>query len=189
MSTCLQQPSLFVSNDSLCEWNGSQCSLKPPPTTFAFTVTVAIVTTLISFPIDVSFVLVLTLICTRRPKFEIIGLNSFQILGTEVVDPTEFEDDILLKSKNEASFDPSKHIEALDREENTISYVLRVIRRHFVLKDCFVIDKFLKDVGIYERDRKPRLTLLQRLFFSSPRDCIAYYLRNSRQQAYELIRD
>ena len=118
-----------------------------------------------------------------------IGLNSFHILGTEVVDPTEFEDNVLLKSKDPSSFDPSKHIEAIDREENSISYVLRVIRRQFFLKDCSVIDKFLNDVGIYERDRKPRLTLFQRLFFSSPRDCIAYYLRNSRQQAYELICD
>ena len=180
---------MILPNDSLCEWNGSLCSLKPPPTTFAFTVTVAIITTLISFPIDVSFLLVLTFICSRRPKFEMIGLNSFKILGTEVVNPTEYEDNVLWKTKKDSSFDPSRHIEALDREENTVSYVLRVIRRHFVLKDCSVVDKFLNDVGIYEKDRKLKLTLLQRLFFSSPRDCITYYLRNSRLQAYELISD
>ncbi len=180
---------MILANDSLCQWNGSQCSLKPPPTTFAFTVTVAIVTTLISFPVDVSFLLALTLLCSRRPKFEMIGLNSFKVLGTEVVDPAEYEDNTLSLSNDTLLFDPRKHTEALDREENAISYVLRVIRRHFIFQDNVVVDKFLKDVGIYERDKKLNLTTFQRLFFSTPRDCIAYYLMNSRQQAYELVSD
>ena len=178
---------MILPNDSLCDWNGSQCSLKPPPTTFAFTVTVALVTTFISFPIDVSFLLVLNLICSRRPKFEMIGLNSFKILGTEVVDPSEYDDAILLAPMESSSFDPNKHIEALEREENTILYVLRAIRRHLALNDCPVVSDFIKDVGIYKDNKDLKLTLFQRLFFSTPRDCIAYYLRNSRWQAYDLI--
>ena len=116
-----------------------------------------------------------------------IGLNSFKILGTEVVDPSEYDDAILLAPMESSSFDPNKHIEALEREENTILYVLRAIRRHLALNDCPVVSDFIKDVGIYKDNKDLKLTLFQRLFFSTPRDCIAYYLRNSRWQAYDLI--
>jgi hypothetical protein len=81
---CLTKPSLILPDDTMCGWDGATCSLKAPPTDFAFVVTVAIVTTLISLPIDVSFIVALFMVCARRPVMEKIGLDSFQFLGTEV---------------------------------------------------------------------------------------------------------
>ena len=152
--------------------------------------TVAIVTTLISFPIDVSFLLVLNFICSRRPVLEKIGLNSFQWLGTEVLDPSEYEDSILLSPVEASSFDVSRHVESMEREENTISYVLRVIRRYFILRETEnnpIIEEFVNRLGIYEKDGKLKLRLFNRVFYATPRDCIAYFLRQSREQAYEVI--
>lgn len=164
--------------------------MKPPPTTFAFIISVAIVTTLISFPIDVSFLLVLNFICSRRPALEKIGLSSFNWMGTEVVDPSEYEDSILLSAVEVSSFDPMKRVAMMEREENAISYVLRVIRRYFVFRETEVnnvIEEFIGSLGIYEENSKLKLTLFRKLFFATPRDCIAHFIRQSRMQAYDII--
>lgn len=121
---------------------------------------------------------------------EKIGLNSFEWLGNEVLDPSEYEDTILLSSFEASTFDLKKRLETIEREENTISYVLRVIRRHFVLKETvnnLIMEEFVNSLGIFEKSGKLKLTGWSRLFYATPKDCIAHYLRRSREQAYELI--
>lgn len=80
---CLSQPSAILSGESECQWSPSSltCSLKPPPDSAAFIISVAILTTVIFAPLDLFVYILMNVICNRRPVLEAIGMDSFFWLG------------------------------------------------------------------------------------------------------------
>ena len=80
---CLAQPSKILSGESECTWTPSSatCSLKPPPDSAAFIISVAILTTVIFAPLDLFVFLLMNVVCNRRPVLEAVGMDSFFWLG------------------------------------------------------------------------------------------------------------
>lgn len=193
--TCESTPSLIVPGISECGWDAthSHCSLRPPPTDFAFTVTVAIVTSLISLPIDLSFLFTLTFICARRPILERIGLDSFTWLGTEPIDIEEYNEAVM--PARFESMGQSREVVQLfttaEREEHEISYVLRVLRHYETVMDDTpnpIIEDIMGMMGITFKDDDLHMSWLKSLRFGGNlRACVAHYLHKSRLEAFNII--
>lgn len=192
--TCEANPSLIVPDTSECSWDPIKqyCSLRPPPTDFGFTVTVAIITSLISLPIDMSVVVVLMAICARRPVLELIGLDSFTWLGTEPVDLEEYNNAVM-PTRFESMGKPQEVTQlfsSVEREEHEITYVLRVIRHYQTVKDDapnLIVEDLMELFGVTFKDNDLHLSWMKSLRFGDVRSCVGHYLRKSRKDAYNII--
>ena len=67
--------------------------MLPPPKSASFIIAVAVLTFIVVSPFDLLFYIILNGVCSRRPVLEIIGVNSFNILGGEAVDSLSYDRD------------------------------------------------------------------------------------------------
>lgn len=91
---CLAAPSRILRSLSECDWDegSGSCTLRPPPRSFAFVITVSVLTTLVLAPLDMVVFLVLNVLCNRRPQLEAFGLDSYYWLGGSSNAPATFTD-------------------------------------------------------------------------------------------------
>ena len=83
-SECLAATSKVFADESACVFDSTrgECSLRPPPTSVTYIISVAICTVLAIIPLNIIFNGVLTVLCSRRPRIEIFGLDPILWLGS-----------------------------------------------------------------------------------------------------------
>ena len=160
---CLSIPSSILSGESECAWTAStqECSLRPPPSSPSFIISVAVLTAFIFSPLDLIFYFVLNAICSKTPELEKIGLDRFFWLGADGVTYSVAD----------------RNSDELDRQSN---FVLRALRSYELrLEDgvCSEIEKaktrmVLERYGLVERNRKVVLSPISALRYDSVGSCV-----------------
>jgi hypothetical protein len=86
--SCLESYNRAVSRPT-CQWefestliNGGKCSLDNPPTSFLFTIILALITVLVALPLLLLGEYIIENIVSKRPDFEQIGLYTNEWLGS-----------------------------------------------------------------------------------------------------------
>jgi hypothetical protein len=79
---CLIITSQLSSTGTKCAWNGTGCSLSPPPSDVTFTVVLALICVLICVPIDFGMSFVLEEMASKWPDLDSIGLSTAYWYGT-----------------------------------------------------------------------------------------------------------
>lgn len=87
--SCTSQPSKILSDQSLCKWNNktNYCTANPPPFTLSFILILAVIINVLALIPDVLLDMLIVEICAKRPKLELIGLNSVYWLGPDCTAP------------------------------------------------------------------------------------------------------
>ena len=172
---CLQVPSPILSGESQCSYDSSAgvCSLIPPPQDAAFLITVALMTTIVMIPFNLVFLLTLKMICSKRPRFEAFGMDTFELLGSE--DP---------EAKKQAK-DAADDAERVDVIAKSIYGSLYHYGERLCVGSCdqdelegvrFILQKlglFVSETG------KLQLTWLSRQRFTDVHACIRYHVKSS----------
>lgn len=83
-SACLGTPPNILSGKPICTYDyvSNLCTRRQPPDTPVFLILFAFLTVLMFVPFNVIFTLVLTRLCSKRPRVEALGLNFFEWLGS-----------------------------------------------------------------------------------------------------------
>ena len=83
-TACLATPSNILTKAPICAYNyaSNLCTLRPPPDNPSFLILVAFLSVVVMIPFNIIFTLVLTLLCSKRPRFEAFGINTFEWLGS-----------------------------------------------------------------------------------------------------------
>lgn len=86
--TCLE-PINKATNDATCQWHrdlsqqyGGSCSLHKPPSSLLFTITLALLTSIITLPICLLTEIILDEFASKRPNLEFFGINSNNWFGS-----------------------------------------------------------------------------------------------------------
>jgi hypothetical protein len=83
---CLK-PINSITGESQCVWtlkknsDPGSCTLREPPANFSFTIILALTCTLIGAPLQIFVSFILDEYCSKRPRFEDIGLSTEKWLG------------------------------------------------------------------------------------------------------------
>ena len=187
-TTCLSVPSKILSGHSECGWDegNSVCFVEPPPKSAYFIISVSIMTTIIVAPFDLLFYLILNCVCSRRPEIEMIGLHSFDLLGSE--------------GGAEVSSQLTAHgdLQNIEDEEGAISAVINSLRyfeqRHqrglSTHDETQMMRALLRRLGLTLRDGEIALNYLSIIRFrNSIRSCVGHYVRRSRISALEILKN
>ena len=172
---CLSIPSSILSGETECTWNSEtqECSLRPPPSSPAFIISVAILTACVFSPLDLIFYFVLNMVCSKTPELEKIGLDRFFWLGAEGV------------TYSVANHNPDE----LDRHSH---FVLRALRSYELrLEDgaCSEIEKaktrmVLDRYGLVERNQKVVLSPVSSLLYGSVGACVRARMEDAMYAAH-----
>ena len=157
--------------------------MLPPPKSASFIIAVAVLTTVIFAPLDIVFFLVLNVICCRRPVFEMIGVNSFRLLGSDVPQ-TQLETKV------------NHHLLSVLEEDQAISAVLmsfRVFLERCRRGECSDLEihrmkQVARRIGLTLGDSAIRLTLFSYLRFGDNlRACVGHHIHQSRINAQSVL--
>jgi hypothetical protein len=178
LTTCLNEPSLILSGQKECGWDGHSCYILPPPSSAAFLITVSIMTTIILAPFDFLFFLNLHMVCNKRPRFESIGLDSFQILGGVGNDVTAF------------------HVTDVSKEEKAINAILVMLHlyedrfnaKQYDREERHRMETIMKTLGLCMSHGCITLTTWSLLRFGNHiRSCVGYHVHRSNIAANMII--
>ena len=183
-SACLATPPNIITKASTCMYVASSnlCMLRPPPGNPSFLILVAFLTVAVMVPFNVIFTLVLTLICSKRPRVEALGLDALEWLGS--ADPAV-----------------SKQIINAEEESERVTAVVRSIYGalfHYCerqaeglcgLEELKSMDFVLLKLGLVIIDKKIELTLYSKLWRSDVNSCIRYHVQRSLKNAREIQRN
>ena len=172
---CLQVPSTILSGESQCNYDISNgvCSLRPPPQDAAFLVIVAFATVVIMIPFNLVFFLTLKMVCSKRPRLEAFGINTFELLGSE--DP---------EAKKQAR-DAADDIQRVDVISKSIYGSLYHYGERLRMGTCYQdeineMDFILQKLGLKISDTgRLRLSWLSRRRFTDVHACIRYHVKSS----------
>ena len=180
-STCLKSRANVLTGKPTCEYNYSSnhCTVRPPPGNVAFLILVAFLTVLVMAPFNAIFTLVLTHLCSKRPRVEALGLNALEWLG---------------------SADPATSKQAMDAAEES-KRILAVVRSvqgalyHYSerkaegfcgLDETKGMDFVLQKLGLVIRGNRIELAIYSRLWFTDVNHAIRYHVERSHEHAREI---
>ena len=172
---CLQVPSPILSGDSQCSYDISNgvCSLRPPPQDAAFLITVAFITILVLIPFNLVIFLVLKVVCSKRPRLEAFGIDTFEVLGSE--DP---------EAKKQAR-DAADDFERADVITKSIYGSLYHYGERLCVGSCdqdeiHGMSFILQRLGLHVSETgKLQLTWVSRQRFKDVHACIRYHVKSS----------
>ena len=181
-AACLGTSSNILTGAPICMYDDSSdlCSVRPPPNNPAFLVLVAFLTVIVMLPFNEIFSLVLTYVCSKRPRLEEIGLDSFEWLGS--AEP--------VVSKETASAG-----DELDRAQAVIRSVQGALYLYCERKAAGLcsqdetegIELVVNKLGLVIRDNKIELTMYSKLWWADVNQCIRYRVEKSLGEARELL--
>ena len=172
----------------------THCALRPPPTDFAFTATVAVITSLISFHIDLLLSVLLFTVCNKRPNWAALGLGpsvtpqggiSSQPWRAGSVGDTARRHGLLRLS--------------VQREDAAIAYILRALRHlrgQQLLKRLSeaqgkVMEQVMRRLGLHFEgdDDDLRVNLVYRPFYGSASEAIGRVVRRVHKRARRIVNE
>jgi hypothetical protein len=182
--TCLASPSKLLRGQSECLWEADydrgyiSCSLRPPPSDIRFTLMIAVITSVISLPLDLLLTLLLLLVCNRSPNWAALGFLDSATESKE--------------SRQERAI--------ADRmsDQSSIAYVLTTLRLHKRKLDegpqpstlqKGAVERIMKRLGLHYRDDPNAiyLNLYSRLFYSNISEAVEFHVKAARIQGSRLI--
>ena len=212
---CLSVPSRMQSSLSRCVWHEetSVCELRPPPSTIQFYMVVSIMITLISVIPNVICSILLSDICTLRPKFtfaksyDIDDCDHHRAMTTRRSELGRFmsaQNGIQPTEVNEQD-EVFACIEHMTVEEEA-NFLLDIAEKTFrdSLKNCALpwrienltsdhdydtVDHARKFIGVYPDGTPIPLTWMQRLTFGTPRKRIERKLKAVRRRVQGILGD
>ena len=180
-TACLGTPSNILTRAPICMYDSSSnlCTLRPPPDNPAFLILVAFLSVVVMIPFNVIFTLVLTLLCSKRPRLEAFGLDSFEWLGS--ADPAVCKQAV-------TAAEESERITAVVRSIHgaLYHYCERKAEGYCGSDEIKGMDLVLRKLGlIINRENRLELTIYSRLWWADVYDCIRYSVERSLQDARE----
>ena len=182
-SACLATPSNILSGAPICSYDSSSnlCTIRPPPGNASFLILVAFLTVVVMVPFNLLFTLVLTLLCSKRPHLEDLGLNSFEWLGS--AEPA------VSKQAVDAA-EESERITAVARSIHGAlnHYCERKAEGYCGFDEIKGMDLVLRKLGlVISSENKIELTAYSKLCWRSDiNDCIRYSVEKSLKDAREI---
>lgn len=179
IADCLKAPAALASS-TLCTWEASgldegSCSLRPPPSDFQFLVLVAVMSTLISLPLDVAVSLLLLLVCNKKPQWDALFGSGGSCEKTS--DAMELREDRAAADMVLRSLRVLKH-----RAEES---------RDALLRDQYrvALDGFLSRLGLRFVGNDLTLDYANRVFFSDVNQAIDFHMRRTRLRGRAILRE
>ena len=187
-ASCLQVPSKILSGHSECSWDAASltCSVLPPPESASFVIAVAILTFILVSPFDLFFYWILNGVCSRRPMLELIGLNSFDILGGEAASTSACGRDA---SKGHITRDEDSQITAILAAFRHFQH--RWKRNHCSNEEIDQMTKIAGRIGLaFSEDKELTLQYIASLQSGDNiRACIGAHVRRSKSAAATILRN
>ena len=172
---CLQVPSTILSGVSQCTYDASAgvCSLRPPPQDAGFLITVAFITIIVMIPFNLVIFLVLKMICSKRPRLEAFGMDTFELLGSE--DPEA-------KKQARDATDDAERVDVITK--NIYGSLYHYGERFHVLScdqdEIESMSFILQKLGlIVSETGRLQLTWLSGRRFTDVHSCIRYHVKSS----------
>jgi hypothetical protein len=213
-----------VTGSSVCTWkpesnlvNGGKCTLAPPPTSFIFSVILALVTVIIILPIKLLADIIIDEYATKRADFSRFGISSDLIFGSATWNigkdnkkPIEYLPDDIDLSKEQFEdivFQGKQSLFDLNTAAEEVDVLFRSIRDFLVKsyahgyipwRDAMnksykhnhqAVEAILDKLGIYPDGTARPLTLRQRLLFESPYDRLVAKIQSARDRADQMLTD
>ena len=172
---CLQVPSPILSGDSQCSYDISNgvCSLRPPPQDAAFLIIVAFATVVVMIPFNLIFYLMMRYVCSKRPRLEALGCNTFELLGSEVPERRKQANDLA---------DDSERVDVICKSiYGSLYHYGERLRMGTCRQDENEGTSFiLQRLGLFvSEEGQLQLTWLSRQRFTDVHACIRYHVKSS----------
>jgi hypothetical protein len=102
---CIQTTSSFSSTGTLCTWNpeNESCNLSPPPQDITFVLILALICMIIAAPLDTLLAYFLEETASKWPRLENIGLSTTYWLGSDRIGATDSTTSTTLTGLGEVS--------------------------------------------------------------------------------------
>ena len=182
-SECLATPSNILSGEPTCTYNhlSDLCTVRSPPGNPAFLILVAFLTVVVMIPFNVVFTLVLTLLCSKRPRLEALGLNSFDWLGS--ADPAS-------KQTVSAAEESERLLAAVRSVQGALFHHPNRRAAGFCTSDEIEgVDHVLRKLGLVLKDNRVELTTYSRLWWTDVNHAIRYHVEKSLADARDIQRN
>ena len=181
-TACLATPSNILSGEPTCTYESSSnlCTLRPPPENPGFLILVAFLTVVVMIPFNVIFTLVLTLLCSKRPRLEALGLNSFDWLGS--ADPN-------VNKQAVTAAEESERVTAVVRSVQgaLYHYCERKAAGLCGPDDMNGMELVMRKLGlIISKENRVELTSYSKLWYADVHHAIRYRVERSLEDAREI---
>ena len=179
---CLATPSNILTKAPICmyDYSTNLCTLRPPPGNPDFLILVAFLSVVVMVPFNVIFTLVLTLLCSKRPHLEAIGLNSFEWLGS--ADPAVSKQAVNAVEESERVVAVVRSIQGA-----LYHYCERKSAGNCGPDEIKGMGLVLRKLGLFiSRENRIELTTYSRLWWTDVHHAIRYCVERSCKDAREI---
>ena len=180
-TACLTSPSNILTREPICLYDDTSnlCTLRPPPGDPAFLILVAFLSVVVMIPFNVIFTLVLTLLCSKRPRLEALGLSSFEWLGS--ADPAHNKQAV-------TAVEESERVTAVVRSVHgaLYHYCERRAGGYCGPDKIKGMDLVLRKLGLVIRENRVQLTTYSRLRWRDVHYAIRYRVERSLKDARDI---
>ena len=180
-SACKGSPSNILTKAPICTYNDSAdlCTLRSPPDDPAFLILVAFLTVIVMIPFNVIFTLVLTLLCSKRPRVEALGLDPIDWLGS--ADP-------VANKRAASAAEESERLLAVVRSIHgaLFHYCERTAEGFCGPDERKGMDYVLRRLGLVIREDRIELSNYSKLWWTGVNEAIRYRVQCSLKDAREI---
>ena len=157
------------------------CTIRPLPNNSAFLILVAFISVAVMVPFNAIFSLVLTLLCSKRPRLEALGLNSLEWLGSS--------DPAVRKKVASAAEELERIIAVVRSVQGALNHYCERKATGLCSPDEIEgMDHVLWKLGLFTIENKIELTKYSKLWWTDTNQCIRFYVERSLKEAREIQR-